>query len=92
MATDPVVLVGGDRHEFGLWEDEGPEVLRPRHVFRLRVDVHDVEARLVAVHRVEDDLNTTRRHVVTSCTKQVVMSYTKQVVASCTKQVVISFT
>ena len=64
--TDPMVLVGGDRHELGLGEDEGPEVLRSGHVFRLRVDVDDVKARLIAVHRVEDDLRTTRRHLVKS--------------------------
>ena len=86
MATDPVVLVGGDSHELGFGENEGPEVLRPRHVFRLRIDVDDVEARLVAVHGVEDDLNTTRRHVVTSYVKHVVTSYTKQAVTSYTKE------
>ena len=62
--TDPMVLVGGDRHELGLGEDEGPEVLCPGHVFRLRVDVDDVKARLIAVHRVEDDLRITRRRFV----------------------------
>ena len=61
VATDPVILVGGDRHELGLWEDEGAEVLCLRDVLRLRADVNDVEPRLISVHRVEDDLKTKRR-------------------------------
>ncbi len=53
-----MILVGGDRHELGLWEDEGAEVLCLRDVLRLRADVNDVEPRLISVHRVEDDLRT----------------------------------
>ena len=63
VPTDPVILVGCDGHELGLWEDEGSEVLCLRYVLSLRVDVNDVESRLIAVHRVEDDLRTKRRQL-----------------------------
>ena len=49
-----MILVRGDRHELGLGEDEGLEVLGCAGVLAAGVDVDHVEARLVAVHRVED--------------------------------------
>ena len=67
--SDPVILVGGHGHEFGLWYDEGPVsrlgsptayslvVPVPRHV-------QDVHARLVAVHGVEDDVSVVVQLVV----------------------------
>ena len=51
-----MILVRGDRHELGLGEDEGLEVLGGAGVLAPGVDVDHVEARLVAVHRVEDDV------------------------------------
>lgn len=51
-----MILVGGDGGEFRLGEHEGAEVLCESGLLRGRVHVHDVEARLVAVHRVQDDL------------------------------------
>ena len=52
----PVVLVGRHCRELGLGEDERPEVLGVSGVLPGGRDVDDVEARLVLVHRVEDDL------------------------------------
>lgn len=51
-----VVLVGGDGDEGGLVEDVGAvgRVLGPKRVVFIRF--HDVEPRLVLVHRVQDDL------------------------------------
>ena len=51
-----MVLVGGDRGELGLGEDEGLEVLGGGGVLAGGVDVDDVKPRLVAVHRVQDHL------------------------------------
>lgn len=51
-----MVLVGGDGGELGLREDEGAEVLGARHVLGFGINVHHMEAGLVPVHRVEDDL------------------------------------
>lgn len=56
FTTHSVVLVGGDGGELGLGEDEGTKVFGAGHVLGLRVDVHHMEARLVPVHGVEDDL------------------------------------
>lgn len=52
----PVVLISSHRRELGLGENERAEVLRLRGVLVLLVDVHDVEARLVAVHGIQYDL------------------------------------
>ena len=51
-----MVLVGGDRGELGLWEDEGLEVLGGGGVLAGGVNIDDVKPRLVAVHRVQDHL------------------------------------
>ena len=59
----PMVLVGSDRGELGLWEDEGLEVLRGGGVLAGRVDVDDVKPRLVTVHRVQDHLDNRVRKV-----------------------------
>ena len=48
-----MILVGGDRCELGLGEDEGLEVLRCVNILSRWVDVDDMKARLVAVHRVQ---------------------------------------
>ena len=52
--SDFLVLVGGDSDELGLLEDVGPE----GRVGQLQdvVGPHQVEPRLVLVHRVEDGL------------------------------------
>lgn len=52
--THLVVLVGGDRHEGRLREGEGLEDA-PAHAEEV-VSLHQVEARMVAVHGVEDNL------------------------------------
>ena len=52
-SAHPVVLVGSDSRELGLREGEGLEVLRRLVVQPARIDVNDVEAGLVAVHRVQ---------------------------------------
>ena len=51
-----MVLVRRDSHELGLWEGEGLEVLRLRGVLLPGAVVDDMEPRLVAMHRVQDDL------------------------------------
>ena len=61
-----MVLVGCDGHEFGFCEDEGFEVFRLGVVLSLRSDVHDVEPRLVLVHRVQDHLQLQSRENVRS--------------------------
>lgn len=58
----PVVLVGCHCHELGLGEAEGLEVLVGEALaVAPRVHKHDVEAGLVAVHGVEDDLGVGKR-------------------------------
>ena len=52
--THLFVLVGGDADEDGLWEGEGDEAVPPEA--EDVVGLHDVETRLVLVHRVQDDL------------------------------------
>jgi hypothetical protein len=52
----PMVLVCRDRHEFGFRKCESLEVLRLRCVLLPRAVKDDVQPRLVAVHRVQDDL------------------------------------
>ena len=54
--SDPVVLVGGDGGELGLAEEERFEILAATHVLALGVDVDHVEAWLVLVHGVQNDL------------------------------------
>ena len=56
-----MVLVGRDGREFRLGEDEGAKVFRARRVLGALVDVDDVKPRLVAVHRVQNDLRADRR-------------------------------
>ena len=51
-----MVLVRRDSHELGLREGEGLEVLRLRGVLLPEAVVDDMEPRLVAMHRVQDDL------------------------------------
>lgn len=52
-----MVLIGSNSSKFSLGKYKCLEVLSARDIFSLGVDVHDVEPRLVAVHRVQDDLN-----------------------------------
>lgn len=52
-----VILISGHRSELGLGEDKRAEVFRLRCVLVPLVDVDDVEARLVAVHGIQYDLN-----------------------------------
>ena len=52
-ATHPVILVSRHRHELALREDEGLEVLRSAGVLAPGVNVDHVQARLVAVHRIQ---------------------------------------
>ena len=58
-----MVLVGGDRGELGLGEDEGLEVFGGGGVLAGGVDVDDVKPWLVAVHRVQDHLENRVRKV-----------------------------
>ena len=51
-----MVLVGGDRGELGLWENESAEVLGGGGVLPRWVDVDHVQSRLVLVHRVQNHL------------------------------------
>lgn len=61
LSTHPVVLIGRHRGELRLREDEGLEVLLGVALAVLaRVHEHHVEAGLVAVHGVEDDLGSRR--------------------------------
>lgn len=59
-----MVLVGRDGSEPGLGEDEGFEFLGECRLceFRFGRDVHDVEPGLVAVHRVQNDLQGDMSH------------------------------
>ena len=54
--TYSVVLVSRHRHELGLMKYKGPEVLRLCHVLCFGIDINHVEARLILVHGVENDL------------------------------------
>ena len=56
-----MILVGRHGREFGLGEDEGSEILRLRGVLCPLVDVDHVEARLVSVHGIQNDLQRRRR-------------------------------
>ena len=51
-----MVLVGGDRGELGLRENESAEVLGGGGVLPRGVDVDHVQPRLVLVHRVQNHL------------------------------------
>ena len=51
-----MVLVGSDGGELGLREGEGLEVLLAVGHLAPRRDVDHMEARLVAVHRIQDHL------------------------------------
>lgn len=51
-----MVLVGGDRGELGLRENESAEVLGGGGVLPRWVDVDHVQPRLVLVHRVQNHL------------------------------------
>ena len=53
-----MVLVGSDGGELGLREGEGLEVLLAVGHLAPRRDVDHMEARLVAVHRVQDHLRS----------------------------------
>jgi len=57
-STHPMVLVGRDCGEARLREDEGFELFSECRVreFRFGRDVHHVEPGLIAVHRVQNDL------------------------------------
>ena len=48
-----MILVRGDRHELGLGEDEGLEVLGGAGVFSPGVDIDHMKSWLVTMHRVE---------------------------------------
>lgn len=56
--THQLVLVGSDRRENRLWEDERPELLRLQVEQRGRVVLllDDVHPGLVLMHRVQNDL------------------------------------
>lgn len=56
--THQLVLVGSDRCENRLWEDERPELLRLQVEQRGRVVLllDDVHPGLVLMHRVQNDL------------------------------------
>lgn len=58
MRTNPVILIGRDGRELGLWEDERAKILGLRSVFGPLVDVDNVETGLVAVHGIQYDLHT----------------------------------
>ena len=80
--SDFLVLVGGDSDELGLLEDVGPE----GRVGQLQdvVGPHQVEPRLVLVHRVEDGLKKIKvvlKKVV--LIKEVMFKYLKKISSSC---------
>lgn len=55
--TNPMVLVSGDGGEAGLWEHKGAVGHGAgRAALALARQVHHVQPRLVAVHRVQDYL------------------------------------
>ena len=56
-----MVLVGGDRGELGLRENESAEVLGGGGVLPRGVDVDHVQSRLVLVHRVQNHLGVVFR-------------------------------
>ena len=56
LKTYPMVLVGSDGGELGLREGEGLEVLLAVGHLAPRRAVDHMEARLVAVHRIQDHL------------------------------------
>lgn len=62
--THPMVLVGRDCGEACLREDEGFKLFSECRVceFRFGRDVHHVEPGLIAVHRVQNDLQGVTSH------------------------------
>lgn len=62
---DPVVLVGGDCDEAGLWEDEGAEVA-VSVALTVTAPVHEnhMQPRLIPVHGVQDHMAVVVQQVV----------------------------
>ena len=58
-----MILVGSDCHELGFSEDKRPEVFRVRNVLAFVINIHHMEARLVLVHRVENDLKAEAKQI-----------------------------
>ena len=54
--THSVILIGSDGPKAGFVEDERLKVLRQRQVFILGAHVYHMEARLVTMHRVQNNL------------------------------------
>ena len=52
-STHSMILISSHRHELGLREDEGLEVLRGARVFTPGVDIDHMKSWLVTMHRVE---------------------------------------